>query len=75
MDYEKSCHNDSLCLHEYPKMIRLKKSDICSERKNWNGFYFSAESIFQESVSKQNFYACSKEKKNYVAPTFRLQSV
>ena len=58
------------------KWLVLKKSDICSERKNWNGFYFSAESIFQESVSKQNFYACSKEeKKNYVAPTFRLQSV
>ena len=57
------------------KWLVLKKSDICSERKNWNGFYFSAESIFQESVSKQNFYACSKEKKNYVAPTFRLQSI
>ena len=52
----------------------LKKRHLLGA-KNWNGFYFSAESIFQESVSKQNFYACSKEKENYVAPTFRLQSI
>ena len=50
----KSGYNDSLCLHEYTKMIGLKKSDICSERKSSNDFYFSAEFTFQESVSKQN---------------------
>ena len=50
----KSCYNESLCLHEYTKMIGLK---------NLNDFYFSAESIFQESVGKQNFYACERAKK------------
>ena len=35
---------------------------------------FGAESTFQESVSKQNFYACTKAKKSDVAATFRLHS-
>ena len=41
----------------------FKKKGICLERKSWNNFYFSAESTFQESVSKQNFYACAGAKK------------
>ena len=55
-------------------MIGLKKSDICSERKSWNDFYFSAESTFQESVSKQDFTHVQNKKSN-VAATFRLHSV
>ena len=49
----KPYYNDSPCINKYSKIIRLKKSDICSDRKSWNDFYFSAESKFQESVSKQ----------------------
>ena len=45
------------------KWLVQKESDICSERKSWNDFYFSGESTFQESVSKQNFYACAAAKK------------
>ena len=45
------------------KWLVLKDSDNCSGWKSWNDFYFSAESTFQESVSKQNFYACAKGKK------------
>ena len=41
----------------------FKKKGICLQRKSWNNFYFSAESTFQESVSKQNFYACAGAKK------------
>ena len=49
----KSGYNDSLCLCEYTKMIDLKKSDICSERKSSNDFYFSAELTFRKvSVNK-----------------------
>ena len=49
----KSGYNDSLCLYEYTKMIDLKKSDICSERKSSNDFYFSAELTFRKvSVNK-----------------------
>ena len=44
-------------------MIGLKRSDICSERKSWNDSYFSVESTFQESVTKQNFYVCARGKK------------
>ena len=57
----KSCYNDSLCLHEYTKMIGFKKKR--NNRKSRNNFYFSAESTFQESVSRQNFYACARAKK------------
>ena len=56
-------------------MIGLKKSDICSEEKSWNNFYFLAESTFQESVSKQNVYAGQEQKKGDVVATFRLHSV
>ena len=37
------------------KWLVQKESDICSEWKSWNDFYFEAESTFQESVSKQYF--------------------
>ena len=52
-----------------------KERDICSERENLNDFYFSVEVTFQESASKQNFYACARAKKGDVAATFRLYSV
>ena len=44
------------------KLLVYKESDICSEKKSWNDLYFSAESTFQESVSKQKFYACARGK-------------
>ena len=44
-------------------MNTQKWLDISSERKSWYDFYFSVESTFQESVSKQNFYACARAKK------------
>ena len=62
----KSCYNDSLCLHEYTKMIGFKKKR--NSRKSRNNFCFSAESTFQESVSKQNFYACARAKKAMLLP-------
>ena len=62
----KSCYNGSLCLNEYSKMICLKR------KRHLFGavFYFSAESTFQEIVSKQNFYACARAKKSDVPTTF-----
>ena len=36
-------------------------------QKRWNDFYFSEESEFQESFSKQNFYACARAK-NAMSP-------
>ena len=56
------------------KLLVLKESDICSEQKSWNDFYFSAESTFQESGSEQNFHACATAKKSDVAATFHLHS-
>ena len=53
---------DFVCMNTQ-KWLVWKVSDICSERKSWNDFYFSAESTFEESVSKQNFYACTRAKK------------
>ena len=44
-------------------MIGLKKSDSCLERKSWNDFYFSAESAFQEGVSKHYFTHVQEQKK------------
>ena len=38
--------------------------------KGRNDFYFSAESTFQESVSKQNFYACARAKIRDIIATF-----
>ena len=52
----KPCYNDSLCLQEYSKIIGLKRKWHLFGAKSWSDFYFSAESTFQESVSKQNFY-------------------
>ena len=43
--------------------------------KGRNDFYFSAESTFQESVSKQNFYACARAKIRDITATFPLHSV
>ena len=45
------------------KWLVWKENGICSKGKSWNDFYFSAESTFQESVSKKNFYACARAKK------------
>ena len=56
----KPCYNDSLCLNEYSKMICLKRKRHLFRA----GFYFSAESTFQEIVSKQNFYACARAKRS-----------
>ena len=42
---------------------------------DWNHSYFLAESTIQESVSKQNFYACARARKSNVAATFRSHSV
>ena len=52
------------------KSLVSKERDIYLKPKRWNGFYFSLESAFQESVSKQNFYACAR--KIDVAATFCL---
>ena len=50
------------------KMIGLKRKR--------HDFYFTAESRFQESVSKQNFYACARPKKKWcrrdIPVAFRL---
>ena len=57
------------------KWLVQKESDIYSERKSWNDFYFSVESTFQENSSKQNFYAFAKAKKRCcrdIPLTFRL---
>ena len=57
------------------KWLVQKESDIYSERKSWNDFYFSVESTFQENSSKQNFYAFAKSKKRCcrdIPLTFRL---
>ena len=56
----KSCYNGLLCLNEYSKMICLKR------KRHLFGavFYFSAESTFQEIVSKQNFCACARAKRS-----------
>ena len=53
-------------------MIGLKRKRHLFEAEKLNDFYFSAESTFQESVSKQNFCACTRSKKSNVAATFRL---
>ena len=59
------------------KWFVWKESENFSERKSWNNFYFSAESTFQESVCKQNFYACARAKKKRcrrdIPLTFRLE--
>ena len=53
-------YNDSLCLHmNLQEWLISKESGICSERKSWNDFYFSAESV----KKTQNFYACARAKK------------
>ena len=49
------------------KWLVQKESDNCSERKSWNDFSFSAESTFQESVSKKHFCACPRAKISDVA--------
>ena len=36
--------------------------EMLKKLKNWNDFFFSAESTFKESASKQNFYACARAK-------------
>ena len=58
----KPCYNDSLCLHKYTKMIGLKRKPhfFRVEKLKW---FLAAESTFQESVNKQNFYACARAKK------------
>ena len=56
------------------KWLVEKESDICSEGKSWNDFYFSAESMFHESFSKQNFCACARAKISDVAATLGLHS-
>ena len=43
-------------------MICLKRKQYLLGAESWNDFYFSAELTFQESVSKQNFYACARAK-------------
>ena len=70
----KPSYNDSLCLHEYTKMIGLNRKGHMFEVEKLKWFYFSAESTFQESVSKKNFYACARAKKP-VSATFRLHPV
>ena len=50
----------------YHKVIEAKCTEArlyCSKRKSGNYLYFSPESKFRESVSKQNCYACAKAKK------------
>ena len=57
------------------KWLVKKESDICLEWKSWNDSYFSVESTFQESVSKQNLRMCKNKKKQYhcdISLTFRL---
>ena len=49
--------------------LKRKRHLFGAEKLKW------AESIFQESVSKQNFYACARAKKSDVAATFRLHFV
>ena len=71
----KPCYNDSLCLHECTKKIGLKRKRHFLGWKSWNDSYFPAELTFQESVSKQEFYACARAKKSDVAATCRLHSV
>ena len=44
-------------------MIGLKRKRHLFGAEKLNDFYFSVESTFQESVSKQNFYACTRAKK------------
>ena len=56
-------------------MIGLKTKRHLFGAEKLNDFYFSAESTFQESVSKQNFCACARAKKSDVAAAFRLHSV
>ena len=61
--------------NEYTKMIGLKRKRHLFGAEKLKYFYFSAESTFQESVSKQNFYACARTKKSKVASIFRVHSV
>ena len=59
----KPCYNDSLCLHECTKMIGLKRKRQFFEAKKLKWFLLFSGIIFQESVSKQNLYACARAKK------------
>ena len=52
----------------------IQRSNICSEQKSWSDFYFSAALTFQESFSKQNFYACAWAKRSDIVATFHLHS-
>ena len=57
---KKPCYNDSLSLHEYTKIIGLKRK---RHLFGANDFYFSVEMTFQEIVSKQNFCVCATAEK------------
>ena len=53
--------------------LKRKRHLFLAEKLKY--FYFSGESTFQESVSKQNFYTCARAKKAMFAVTLRLHYV
>ena len=57
------------------KWLVKAESDICSERKSWNDFYFSAESTFQESgVNKAFTHVRERERAMSPRHSARIQS-
>ena len=57
------------------KWLVFKKSDICSERKIEMVSTFQRSQYFRKVLVNKTFTHVQKKKKNYVAPTFRLQSI
>ena len=68
-------YNDLLCLHEYTKMIGLRRKRQFFGVKKLKWFLLFSGIDIQESVSKQNFYACARTEKRDVVMTFCLHSV
>ena len=64
MDYEKSCHNDSLCLHEYSKMTGLKtKATFVRSGKIEMVSTFQRSQYFRKVLVNKTFTHVQKKKK------------
>ena len=75
MSLNKPCYNDSLCLHEYTKIIGLKRKRhfFGAEKLKW--FLLSSRIDISEKSQETKLLRMCKSKKSNVAGTFRLYSV
>ena len=70
----KPCYNDSLCLHEYTKIIKKKATFVRSEKVEMISTFERNRHFRKVSVNK-TFTHVQEQKKSDVAATFRLHSV